>query len=118
MKTRNFLMLLVHFLVVCLCGKFIYDAWIDQAPVTFIVSVMAWIFMYVYFEKRLNHDIYASRLFSLLLALMFLSFSALLYLVQASHAGFIYVMDAIGFAFWILRALAYHDIVKSGLVEE
>lgn len=113
MKARNFLMLVVHFLAVCLCVKFIYDSWANQTPVTFVVSVAAWAFMYFYFEKRLNHDLHASRLFSFLLAGSFLCFSALLYLAQASHVGFIYVMDVVAFAFWMLRALGYHDVIKN-----
>lgn len=113
MKMQKFLILSLHFLVVCLCGKLIHDALVNHAPVTFILSIAAWAFMFFYFEKRLNHDIHVARLFCFIVSGLFATMGLFLYILGVQCAGIIYLIAILGFAFWLLGGAGYHYVIKN-----
>jgi hypothetical protein len=106
-------MLCIHFLVVCLMGKFIADSWDRHSLGLGIISVLALGFVYFYFEKRLSINYAVSRLFCGALSFVFLFLSQMLF-ITAHHEryGTAMIMAMIGFIFWALRAWGFHDMLK------
>lgn len=112
-------LLCMHFLVVCLTIKFIFDAWQTHNVIQGMISGLAWAVNYYYFEQHMSLHYDVARLFCGGMSLAFLILAEMLFITPNSeHYWLAEMLAEVGIVFWALRAWGFHDMIEQKNKEE